>query len=122
MVKKDFARNEVTLVRHNAVKAGSKLPKTTRMLNRWTVMSFTKSHERLLLRQLADPKIRILIMLKMTTLNRKTSILYPVSCILSSISSILLVYFLLFQTLKHQGIKQGSKLWLMYVHASFALF
>ena len=67
MVKKDFARNEVTLVRHNAVKAGSKLPKTTRMLNRWTVMSFTKSHERLLLRQLADPKIRKLTMLNGTS-------------------------------------------------------
>lgn len=32
-------------------------------LYKWTIISFTKSHERLLLRPLADPKINILIML-----------------------------------------------------------
>ncbi len=62
-LKKDFARSKATLVRRNAVKAGSKLPKITRMSNRWTIKSFTKRLERLLLRQLADRKTGILFML-----------------------------------------------------------
>jgi hypothetical protein len=62
-VKQDFARNEVTLVRRNEVKAGSNLPKTTGMPKKLTVVNFTESLERLLLRQLADRKINILIML-----------------------------------------------------------
>ena len=49
--------------RRNAVKAGSNLPKTTGMPNKWTIISFIKSHERLLH---FVRKIHILIMLKGT--------------------------------------------------------
>ena len=62
LIEKGFCKLALTRASWRA-KRQSKLPKTTIMPNRWAVMSFTKSHERLLLRQLADRKIRIFIML-----------------------------------------------------------